>query len=122
MSGELAAPSRGRIELRRILIGALVVVIIGAAGTLFGWDISGWFQHIWDTIKAIPLGDLLLALVLITLQTAAAAYAWYWILRYGYPESRVRWLDVLAIYAAAVGLNWVVPANLGTLAMLLMFN
>jgi hypothetical protein len=34
----------------------------------------------------------------------------------------VRWLDVLACYAASVALNGVLPANLGTLALLLMFT
>lgn len=34
----------------------------------------------------------------------------------------MRWLQVLACYAAAVALNSVLPANLGTLVMLLMFT
>ena len=34
----------------------------------------------------------------------------------------MRFMQVLACYAAAVALNWVLPANLGTLAMLLMFT
>ena len=60
--------------------------------------------------------------MLITLQTTTTAYAWYSILRYGYPDSGVRWVQILACYAAAVALNSVLPANLGTLAMLLMFT
>ena len=90
MSTQAVAPTHGRIHLRRIAIGALVIVILGAAATLFGWDISGWFRHIWDTIKAIPTGDLILALCLITLQTVATAYAWFSILRFGYPKANVR--------------------------------
>jgi uncharacterized membrane protein YbhN (UPF0104 family) len=34
----------------------------------------------------------------------------------------VRWLDILACYAASVALNGILPANLGTLALLLMFT
>ena len=34
----------------------------------------------------------------------------------------MRFVQVLACYAAAVALNWVLPANLGTFAMLLMFT
>jgi uncharacterized membrane protein YbhN (UPF0104 family) len=113
---------QARLHPRRILIGALVIVVIGAAATLAGWDITSWFKHIWDTLTKIPLGDVAAAIVLISLQTTATAYAWYSILRYGYPDSEVRWIQVLACYAAAVALNSVLPANIGTLAMLLMFT
>jgi uncharacterized membrane protein YbhN (UPF0104 family) len=99
-----------------------VLVVIGAAATLFGWDISGWFKHLWHEVTAIPLGYLLAGIVLITVQTTTTAYAWYSILRFGYPDSEVRWIHILACYAAAVALNSVLPANLGTLAMLLMFT
>jgi uncharacterized membrane protein YbhN (UPF0104 family) len=56
---------------------------------------------------------------LITLRTAATAYAWYSILRYAYP-GRVVWREVLACYAASVALNSFLPANLGTLMLLVM--
>jgi uncharacterized membrane protein YbhN (UPF0104 family) len=108
--------------VRRILVGGLVLVVIGAGATLFGWNIEAWFRHIWDTITTIPIGSLIGALVLITLQTTMVAYAWYSVLRYGYPQAGVRFVQVLACYAAAVALNWVLPANLGTLVMLLMFT
>jgi uncharacterized membrane protein YbhN (UPF0104 family) len=113
---------RERLHPHRILIVALVIVVIGAAATLFGWDISGWFKHLWHAVTAISIGYLLAGIVLITLQTTTTAYAWYSILRYGYPDSGVRWVQILACYAAAVALNSVLPANLGTLAMLLMFT
>ncbi len=113
---------RIRFHLHRILIVALVIVVIGAAATLFGWDISGWFKTLWHAVTAISIGYLLAGIALITLQTTMTAYAWYSILRYGYPDSGVRWVQILACYAAAVALNSVLPANLGTLAMLLMFT
>jgi uncharacterized membrane protein YbhN (UPF0104 family) len=113
---------QGRVHPRRILIGALLLVVIGAAATLAGWDISAWFKHIWDTLTKVPLGYIIAAIVLVSLQTTATAYAWYSILRYGYPDSDVRWIQVLACYAAAVALNSVLPANIGTLVMLLMFT
>jgi uncharacterized membrane protein YbhN (UPF0104 family) len=118
-------PARGvraRLHLHRILIVALVVVVIGAAATLFGWDISGWLKHLWSAVTAISIGYLLAGIALITLQTTTTAYAWYSILRCGYPDGEVRWVQILACYAAAVALNSVLPANLGTLAMLLMFT
>jgi uncharacterized membrane protein YbhN (UPF0104 family) len=120
-----SSPARGlnqRLHLHRLLIIALIVVVIGAAATLFGWDISGWLKHLWDAVTAISIGYLLAGIVLITVQTTLTAYAWYSILRYGYPDSGVRWIQILACYAAAVALNSVLPANLGTLAMLLMFT
>jgi uncharacterized membrane protein YbhN (UPF0104 family) len=113
---------RIRFHPHRILIVALVIVVIGAAATLFGWDISGWFKTLWHAVTAISIGYLLAGIALITLQTTMTAYAWYSILRYGYPDSGVRWVQILACYAAAVALNSVLPANLGTLAMLLMFT
>jgi uncharacterized membrane protein YbhN (UPF0104 family) len=111
----------GRVNVRSLLIGALVIVVIAAAATLFGWDLSGWLKHVWDTITTISLGYLLAGIVLITIQTTAAGYAWYSILRYAYP-GQVRWVQVWACYAAAVAINFVLPANIGTLVMLLMFT
>ena len=122
MATAAAAPTRGRIHLRRLLIFGLLIVVIGAAAVLFGWDISGWFKHLWKTITSISAGYLLAAVVLVTLQTTATAYAWYSILRFGYPNSNVRWIEILACYSAAVALNSVLPANLGTLTMLLMYT
>jgi uncharacterized membrane protein YbhN (UPF0104 family) len=118
----MGTPAHRHLRPRRILIVALVIVVIGAAATLFGWDISGWFKHLWHEVTAISLGYLLAGIVLITVQTTTTAYAWYSILRFGYPDSEVRWVQILACYAAAVALNSVLPANLGTLAMLLMFT
>jgi uncharacterized membrane protein YbhN (UPF0104 family) len=108
--------------VRRILIGALILVVLGAGATLFGWDLEAWFRHIWDTVTSLPIVNLIGAIVLVTLQTTLVAYSWHSILRYGYPQANVRFMQVLACYAAAVALNWVLPANLGTVAMLLMFT
>ncbi len=118
----VVTPPERHVHVRRLVIGALVIVVIGAAATLFGWDLTGWVKHIWNTVKAIPIGTLIVAIVLITLQTGTTAYAWWWILRFGYPKAVIPWVQVFACYAAAVALNWVVPANLGTLAMLMMFT
>src|SRR5277367_3334651 len=119
---QAVAPPRGRVHLHRLLIVALVIVVIGAAATLFGWDLSGWLKHVWDTITSISVGYLIAAIVLVTVQTTTTALAWYSILRFGYPDSNVRWIEVLACYASAVALNSVLPANLGTLTMLVMFT
>jgi uncharacterized membrane protein YbhN (UPF0104 family) len=52
-------------------------------------------------------------------QTTATAYAWYSILHFAFPE-RTKWKDILAGYAVSVGLNTILPANLGTLVFLIM--
>jgi len=121
-SEQATAPTHGRIHVHRLLIVATVILVIGSAAVLFGWDLSGWFKNLWNTITGISIGYLLAAIVLVSLQTTTTAYAWYSILRFGYPDSHVRWIEVLACYAAAVALNSVLPANLGTLTMLLMYT
>ena len=81
----------------------------------------GGSRDLWDTITSISARDLLAAVSLKTVQTAAAAFAYYSILRYAYP-GRVRWLQIFAAYAISVGLNSILPANLGTLVMLIMLT
>ncbi len=120
-AAEVEAKPRRRVNTRALLIGLLVVVVIAAAAALFGWDLSSWVKEVWNTITTISIGYLIAGIVLITIQTTAAAFAWYSILRYAYP-GQVRWMQVWASYAAAVALNFVLPANLGTLVMLLMFT
>jgi uncharacterized membrane protein YbhN (UPF0104 family) len=108
-------------RLKRILVGALVIVVFGAAAQMFGWNIRGWFSNLWDTLSTISLGYIVAACALKTLQTSLTAFAWYSILHFAYP-GRVRWRDILACYAASVALNGILPANIGTLVMLLMFT
>ena len=121
MAVEQQAQVRGHVKYRSLLIGVVVIVVIAAAAALFGWDLTSWVKHVWNTIRTISVGYLIAGIVLITIQTTAAAFAWYSILRYAYP-GQVHWVQVWACYAAAVALNFVLPANLGTLVMMLMFT
>jgi uncharacterized membrane protein YbhN (UPF0104 family) len=117
-----AAPAtRRRIRWKRLIVGAVVVVVVGALAQLLGWDIRGWFGDLWDTITEISAGALVAAVVLKTVQTALTAAGWYGILQFAFGD-RVRWLQILACYAASVAMNSILPANLGTFAMLLMFT
>jgi len=133
-TGEPAAPAprggserpashgrRGRLHVRRVLVGLLVLAVVGAAANLLGWDVRGWLSDVWDTVTEISAEHLVAAVALKTLQTTATALSWYSILRFAYP-GKVRARDVVACYAASVALNGVLPANMGTLAMLLMFT
>ena len=117
----VAEQPRKRPLWKRLLVFAAVIVVIGAFANLVGWDLRGWFSDVWDTITGISFGYIVAAVVLKSVQTTAAALSWYGILRFAYP-GRVRWLDILAAYAASVALNSILPANLGTFAMLIMFS
>jgi uncharacterized membrane protein YbhN (UPF0104 family) len=106
---------------RRIVMWALIVVVIGAAANLLGWDIRGWFHSLWQTMTTISVGSLIAAIACMTVQTSATAYAWYSILHFAYPE-RTKWKDIWAGYAVSVALNGILPANLGTLVFLIMLT
>jgi uncharacterized membrane protein YbhN (UPF0104 family) len=110
-----------RFSIKRLLLFLLIVLVFGAAASLLGWDLRGWFSNLWDTISSISLGYLIAAVSLKTLQTSLTAFGWYSILRFAYGDA-VRWRDIWACYAASVALNGLLPANIGTLVMLLMFT
>ncbi len=116
-----ASPApRGHVNLRRLLIWAVLIVVIGTAADLLGWDIRDWFSNLWDTITEISAAYLVAGIALKTVQTTLTAFAWYAILRYAYPTTSFK--VVLACYATSVALNGFLPANIGTFVMLLMFT
>src|SRR5687767_11205922 len=90
VSEALAAPApRGRFDVKRIVIYALAVVVVGAALNLLGWDIVAWFDQLWDTMTDIALGYLVAGLIVQTAQTTLIAFAWLPILRYAYPDAEI---------------------------------
>jgi uncharacterized membrane protein YbhN (UPF0104 family) len=115
------AETKRRLNWRLLLEGFVVIVVIGAAAQLLGWDLRGWFSNFWDVLSSISVGYIIAGCALKSVQTTLTAFAWFSILHYAYP-GKIRWLDVLACYAASVALNGILPANLGTLALLLMFT
>jgi len=117
-----AATPKRRIRFKRLLIGALIILVIGAFANLVGWDLRGWFSDLWDTISEISIGYLVAAVTLKTVQTSLTAFGWYSILKFAYGGGSVRWRDIWACYAASVALNGILPANIGTLVMLIMFT
>ena len=88
---------------------------------LAGFDVLGWFQSLWDTMKAISPGYIVAGVFFQTIQTTLTALAWYFILAAGYPDGGVRYRDILAAYAAGVAMNGFLPANIGTIVSLLMY-
>ena len=113
--------ARRHSRWRRLLAWIAAIIAIGAFANLVGWDLKDWFGDLWDTISSISAGYIVAACALKTAQTTAAALSWYGILRWAYP-GKVRLVDIVAAYAASVALNSILPANLGTFAMLLMFT
>ena len=116
-----AGATRAKNRIRTIVIWVVVLIVFAALADLLGWDIRGWLKSVWDTMTGISTAALVGSILVKTLQTTATAFAWYSILRFAYP-GEVRWLHVLAAYAASVALNGILPANLGTLVLLIMFT
>jgi uncharacterized membrane protein YbhN (UPF0104 family) len=116
-----AESGRRRFRGRRVLVVISSLLLVAAIAALLGWDIRGWFSSLWDTITEVPAGYLVAGAFFQTLQTLLKAVAWYSILAYAYPSVELSGLKVLAAYSASVALNGFLPANLGTLAMLMMF-
>ena len=113
---------RERPNLRSLLIVVLVVVMIGAAATLFGWDLVGWLEDVWDTITTISIGYLIAGIALITIQTDGGRVRLVLDPALRLPGRRCAGSRSCACYATAVALNFVLPANIGTLVMMLMFT
>ena len=113
-------PSRGRRLLKVLAWLAGIAVVVAVLG-LFGVDVLGWFERLWDVLTGIGFGYLVAGWTLQTVQTTLTALGWYFILRAGYPDAPAPYRQVLAAYAAGVALNGFLPANIGTFVMLLMF-
>jgi uncharacterized membrane protein YbhN (UPF0104 family) len=89
---------------------------------LLGVDVIEWMADVWDALTAISFAYIAAGWAVQTVQTTLTALAWFFILRAGFPHAPISYLQVLAAYAAGVALNGFLPANLGTLVMLLMFT
>ncbi len=81
-----------------------------------------WLQQLWDTLTAISLPILILGITFQTAQTLLVALAWRNILRAAYPDSNVTYRPIMGYYAGGNGLNAILPASAGTVAMLGLFR
>jgi uncharacterized membrane protein YbhN (UPF0104 family) len=119
-----AAPARERVGTRRLLTIATwlgtAILVVGILG-LLGIDITGWLEDVWDSLTGVAVGYLVAGFALQTVQTTMTAVGWFFILAAAFPRERLRYRAVLASYAAGVALNGFLPANIGTVVMLLMF-
>ena len=87
-----------------------------------GVPISDWIRQFLHQLRAVPAYAIAGGIALETLQTTFAALAWLTILRAAFPDTHLPFRPVVASYAVAVALNGFLPANIGTLVMLLMFT
>ena len=107
-------------RLTRIAAWVVGVVVVLAFLRVAGVDVWGWLQSLWDQVKEISVGYIILGCLFQGLQTVFTALGWYGILNYAY-RGQVTFMPVLASYAAGVALNNFLPANIGTLVTLLMY-
>jgi uncharacterized membrane protein YbhN (UPF0104 family) len=112
--------SRGR-RLVKVTGWFAAIAIVVALLDLLGVDVAGWFSDLWDALSGVGVGYLAAGWVLQTVQTTLTALGWYFILRAGFPDAPMRYRQILAAYAAGVALNGFLPANIGTVVMLLMY-
>ena len=106
------------IKLAGWALGIAAVLVVAR---LLGWDLVGWFQNVWDQVTAISIGSLIAACTFQTAQTTLTALSWLFILRAAYPDVTIGFRPILAAYAISVAMNNVLPANMGTFALLIMF-
>jgi uncharacterized membrane protein YbhN (UPF0104 family) len=112
--------SRAR-RLAKVLGWLAAIALVLALLEVLGVDVLGWISELWDTLSEIGLGYLVAGWTLQTVQTTLTAFGWYSILRFAFPDGGVTYLQILAAYAAGVALNGFLPANIGTVAALLMY-
>jgi len=122
MSAERDGGSRPILtRVARIALWVAGVVAAVLVLDLLGVPVGKWIHDLLKEIRAVPTSAVIGGVVLDTLQTTLAAVAWLTILRAAFPETQLPFRPVLASYAVAVALNGFLPANLGTLVMMLMF-
>jgi uncharacterized membrane protein YbhN (UPF0104 family) len=127
MSEAVAAPTpvaperpSARRRVVKIVAWVLGLAVLLALLDAAGVDVWGWLTDLWDSVREISLGYVILGCLFQGLQTVLTALGWYGILRYAY-RGGVTFMPVLASYATGVALNNFLPANIGTFVMLLMY-
>jgi uncharacterized membrane protein YbhN (UPF0104 family) len=83
---------------------------------------TDWLDQLWDTLVSVSIPLLILGIAFQTAQTVLVALAWRNILRASYPEGGVTYRTSLGYYAGGNGLNAILPASAGTVAMLGLFR
>jgi uncharacterized membrane protein YbhN (UPF0104 family) len=106
-----------RIAVWVVGVTALILVL-----DLIGVPVGDWIRQLFKKIREVPVWAVVAGVVLQSAQTTLAAVAWLTILRAAFPRARITFRLVLASYAVSVAMNSFLPANIGTLVMLIMFT
>jgi uncharacterized membrane protein YbhN (UPF0104 family) len=106
----------------RVGLWVLGVAVVLLVLDLLGVPVLDWIRDLFKKVAEVPGWAVAGGVVLETMQTTLAALAWFAILRAAFPRAQVSFRVVLASYATAVALNDFLPANIGTLVMLVMFG
>jgi uncharacterized membrane protein YbhN (UPF0104 family) len=106
----------------RILAWLAAIALLLFVLDQLGVPVSDWIRDFFDQLRAVPAYAIAGGILLSTLQTVFVALAWLTILRAAFPDTHLPFRPVLASYAVAVALNCFLPANIGSLVMLLMFT
>jgi uncharacterized membrane protein YbhN (UPF0104 family) len=109
-------------RLLRIAAWVAGIAVLLFVLNLLGVPVGEWISKLFDKISDVPVWAIVAGCILQTAQTSLAGLAWLGILRAAFPEASISYRLVLASYATAVALNNFLPANLGTLVMLMMFT
>ena len=106
----------------RVLAWVAAIALLLFVLDQLGVPVSDWIRDFFDQLRAVPADAIAGGIVLETLQTVFVALAWLTVLRAAFPDTDLPFRPVLASYAVAVALNSFLPANIGSLVMLLMFT
>jgi uncharacterized membrane protein YbhN (UPF0104 family) len=109
-------------RLARIALWLGAVAAVLGLLELLGVPAFDWIADLFEKVGEVPAWAIAAGVVLESAQTSLAALAWLGILRAALPAAAIPFRLVLACYAVAVALNGFLPANLGTLVMLVMFT
>jgi uncharacterized membrane protein YbhN (UPF0104 family) len=125
MSGRLARLAEDDALLSRLIriavwVGGTAVLIL--ALNLLGVPVDDWLRDLFKKIREVPVWAVISGIALQSAQTTFAALAWLTILRAAFPKVGITFRLVLASYAVSVAMNSFLPANIGTLVMLIMFT
>jgi uncharacterized membrane protein YbhN (UPF0104 family) len=118
----LANDDRLVARLVRIAVWVVGIAAVLLVLNLLGVPVRDWIRDLIHKIRELPPWAVVAGIILQTLQTTLAAVAWLTILRAAFPQAKITFRLVLASYAVSVAMNSFLPANIGTLVMLIMFT
>jgi uncharacterized membrane protein YbhN (UPF0104 family) len=115
-----AAPRPILARLARIALWVGGIALVLFILNLLGVPVADWIRQLFKEIRAVPPAAIVGGFALEVLQTTLSAITWLTILRAAFPDAHLPFRPVLAAYSVSVALNAFLPANIGTLVMMIM--